>query len=162
MSWQLVLAILLGLAACVEDLASRRISNWIPACALVGGITYHLSVGGWRGAASSLLAAVTGFVVFLVFYCLGGMGGGDVKLMAGFGALLGTAGRLMEAALWTAAVGGLLALAWLATAKLKAWARGWKKNGNGNDSNAGAQRPESIPYAPAITLGAWLALFAKS
>jgi len=162
MSGQSVLAILLGLAASVEDLAFRRISNWIPACALVGGVIYHLSTSGWRGAASSVLAAITGFAVFLVFYCLGGMGGGDVKLMAGFGALLGTAGRSMEAALWTAAVGGLLALAWLGAAKLKAVASGWRRGANGEGNKAGGERPESVPYAPAITLGAWLALFAKS
>ncbi len=47
----------------------------------------------------------TGFAVFLVFYLLGGMGGGDVKLMAGFGALLGFH-QLIAAALWTAGVGG--------------------------------------------------------
>ena len=34
-------------------------------------------------------ALLAGAGVFLIFYLLGGMGGGDVKLMAGFGALLG-------------------------------------------------------------------------
>ena len=38
-----------------------------------------------------------GAVVFLIFYLLGGMGGGDVKLMAGFGAVLGVR-QLLEAA----------------------------------------------------------------
>ena len=38
---------------------------------------------------------------------LGGMGGGDAKLMAGFGAVLGVK-RLLEAALWIAACGGVM------------------------------------------------------
>ena len=45
-----------------------------------------------RAAGRALYAlggTVVGFAVFLIFYLLGGMGGGDVKLMAGFGALLG-------------------------------------------------------------------------
>ena len=45
---------------------------------------------GWRGAGSALLGTLAGASVFLIFYLLGGMGGGDVKLMAGFGALLGS------------------------------------------------------------------------
>lgn len=162
MNWQLGLVLLVGLAASVEDLLRRRISNWTPACALAGGVFYHSSVDGWRGAASSMLAAMAGFAIFLVFYCLGGMGGGDVKLMAGFGALLGSAGRLMEAALWTAAVGGLLALAWLGAARLRFLVRGWIKVRNSGTEEESGNTPESIPYAPAITLGAWLALFAKT
>src|SRR2546421_7450001 len=31
---------------------------------------------GWRGAGSALLGTVTGAAVFLIFYLLGGMGGG--------------------------------------------------------------------------------------
>ena len=58
------------------------------------------------GALTALAGTAAGFAVFLIFYLLGGMGGGDVKLMAGFGALLGT-GRLLEAALWTAGIGGM-------------------------------------------------------
>ncbi len=44
------------------------------------------------GALYALAGAAAGFAVFLIFYLLGGMGGGDVKLMAGFGALLGAGG----------------------------------------------------------------------
>ena len=84
-----ILAAALGLAACVTDLRTRQIPNWIPAAALVGGVAIHGWLGGWRGAVMSLLAAACGFLAFLIFYLLGGMGGGDVKLTAGFGAVLG-------------------------------------------------------------------------
>jgi prepilin peptidase CpaA len=154
MSAQVWIAVIVGLAASVEDILRRRISNWIPVAALAAGLVLHTAQNGWRGVFTALAGAASGFAVFLVFYLLGGMGGGDVKLMAGFGAVLG-AGRLLEAALWTAAVGGLVAavvIAWSA-------ARNWLRRGDG--ASGSSPRAESIPYAPAITVGAWLALIPK-
>lgn len=146
MSAQLLIAILLGLAASVEDLWRRNISNWIPLSALIAGFAWHVSQTGWRGAGVAAMGAGSGFLVFLVFYLLGGMGGGDVKLMAGFGSLLGP-GRLLEAALWTAILGAVLAVVVLGVSALRQWIR---KEGKG--------KPVSIPYAPAITAGVWLSL----
>ena len=111
MNAQVWIAILVGLAASIDDLARRHIANWIPAAALAGGFGWQIGQHGWRGAVTALAGTVVGFAVFLIFYLLGGMGGGDVKLMAGFGALLGT-GRLLEAALWTAGAGGMMAVLW--------------------------------------------------
>jgi prepilin peptidase CpaA len=151
MNAQVGIAILVGVAAAVDDLARRQIANWIPAAALAGGLAWQIGQHGWWGWLHALGGAVVGFSVFLIFYLLGGMGGGDIKLMAGFGALLG-AGRLLEAALWTAGTGGLLALGVLAFRSLR--------------KRAGAAVPvgpsgESIPYAPAIALGVWLSLVPK-
>ncbi len=99
---------------------------------------------------SSAAGVGAGFAVFLVFYLLGGMGGGDVKLMAGFGAVLGLE-RLLEAALWTAGLGGLFALGVLGFE--------WLRRRLGPPRGSG--RVEAIPYAPAIALGAWLSLAPK-
>lgn len=145
MTAQVAMTLAVGIAAVVEDLAARRISNWIPAMALAGGIGWHAAAAGWRGVLTAVLGAAAGFGVFLVFYLLGGMGGGDVKLMSGLGSLLGP-GRLLEAALWTAGVGGLIAVGYLA------W-RALRRNPAG--------RKASIPYAPAIAIGAWLSLIPK-
>jgi prepilin peptidase CpaA len=147
---QISLSLALGLAATVEDLWHRQISNWIPAAALAGGIAINWAEQGWWGGLMALAGAVGGFVVFLVFYILGGMGGGDVKLMAGFGAIIGPS-LLLWAALWTAAAGGVFALAALGFYRLRRW---WlnRPAGPGEDS---------IPYAPAITVGAWLALLSR-
>jgi prepilin peptidase CpaA len=88
--------------------------------------------------------------MFLIFYVLNGMGAGDLKLMAGFGSLLGPSVILYAA--WMAAVaGGMLALAYAA-------ALAWR-------ARRGVPRgrvapPAMIPYAPAIVAGAWLAEFA--
>ncbi|MEO8052276.1 MAG: prepilin peptidase [Acidobacteriota bacterium] len=152
---QVWIAIVVGMAAVIDDLARRHIANWIPAAALAGGFGWHIGRGGWQGALTALGGTVAGFAVFLIFYLLGGMGGGDVKLMAGFGALLG-AGRLLEAALWTAGIGGIMAVAVL----------GWKalrRSSRGPESLTAEQREReaSIPYAPAIALGVWLSLVPK-
>ncbi len=155
MTMQVWIAVLVGLAATVDDLARRQIANWIPAAALAGGFGWQIGQDGWRGALHALAGAGAGFAVFLAFYLLGGMGGGDVKLMAGFGALLGT-GRLLEAALWTAGAGGLLALG----AVIYQSAR--RRFGPAMIETAEEkERGDSIPYAPAITIGVWLSLVPK-
>jgi prepilin peptidase CpaA len=146
MTGQVWIAVILGLAASAEDLRRRNVSNWIPLSALVAGLAWQVSQTGWLGLAASAGGAVLGFLIFLLFYLLGGMGGGDVKLMAGFGSLLG-AGRLLEAALWTAAIGGLLAVA----------ALGWHELSRRMGRNR-TKKMETIPYAPAITMGVWLSL----
>jgi prepilin peptidase CpaA len=148
MNAQVVIAILVGVAAVVDDLARRQISNWIPVAALAGGLGWQVGQHGWWGLLYASAGAAAGFGAFLIFYLLGGMGGGDVKLMAGFGALLG-ASRLMEAALWTAGAGGLLALGVLMFRSLRK-----RAGAQGKLAPAG----DSIPYAPAIALGVWLSL----
>lgn len=154
MTAQVWIAILVGIAAMADDLWRREISNWIPVTALVGGMGWQIGQNGWHGALYGLGGAAAGFAVFLIFYLLGGMGGGDVKLMSGFGALLGTT-RLLWAALLTAGIGGVLAIALLAFHALKRRARGKRA---GEESKEARERRESIPYAPAIALGVWLSL----
>lgn len=159
MTAQAVLAGAVGIAACIDDIRHRRISNWISGSALASGLVLQTIQHGLRGTGSAMLGTVAGASVFLVFYLLGGMGGGDVKLMAGFGALLG-AKRLFEAALWTAACGGVLALAVIAAGTVRdLWARR-NSAGNGTCVIGGqpTRRGESIPYAPAIAAGVWLSL----
>lgn len=147
------IAAIVGAAAAIEDLVRRRVSNWIAGAAFVGGVGCHLFANGWAGLLTAVLGTLSGFAVFVIFYWLGGMGGGDVKLMAGFGALLGST-RLFEAALWTAALGGLMAAGVIAWGVLRNWLR--RDQGTG-----GAREAAAIPYAPAIALGVWLALIPK-
>jgi prepilin peptidase CpaA len=164
MTLETAVALSIGIAASGEDLWRRNISNSIPAAALIGALVVQVMNGGWHGLGQWFLGAAAGFSVFLIFFILGGMGGGDVKLMAGFGALLGP-GRLLEAAIMTAGIGGIIALGVLAKRYL---VRFWRKSQNSTDKQTGeglapAPQPEDnyIPYAPAITLGSWLALIPK-
>jgi prepilin peptidase CpaA len=150
MNAQVWIAILVGLAATIDDLARRQIANWIPVAALAGGLGWQVGQHGWRGGLYSLEGAAAGFAVFLIFYLLGGMGGGDIKLMAGFGALLGVS-QVLTAALLTAGVGGILALCVIAVRYVR------KAVGKESAVSSGSGS-ESIPYAPAIALGVWLSL----
>ena len=150
MSWELAVALVIGIIAAYEDIRRRTISNWLPVLALVSGIFGHVLDRGWKGLGQSALGSAEGFGVFLIFYLLGGMGGGDVKLMSGFGALLGS-GRLLEAAFWTALSGGLLAAAVLGIGAIR------RRRGARPES-----APVAIPYAPAIAAGVWLTLIASA
>ncbi len=155
MTAQVWIAILVGLAATIDDLARRQIANWIPAAALAGGIGWQIGTNGFLpGLGYAALGTVAGFCVFLIFYLLGGMGGGDVKLMAGFGALLGLTGVLW-AAFWTALAGGVIAVAVMGGKAL------WRRIRHQQTEVVDRGLKESIPYAPAITLGVWLALVPK-
>jgi prepilin peptidase CpaA len=156
MNTQIWIAIAVGVAAMADDLYRRHIANWIPVAALAGGIGWQVGRDGAHGLMTALLGAVVGFCAFLIFYLMGGMGGGDIKLMAGFGALLGT-GQILEAALWAGGIGGVLAVAAIA------WQGIAKKLGKAKVALTAEEkeRKATIPYAPAITLGVWLALVPK-
>jgi prepilin peptidase CpaA len=159
MTAQIWIAILVGVAAMIDDLARRQIANWIPAAALVAGLGWQIGQSGWHGILYGLGGTAAGFAVFLIFYLLGGMGGGDVKLMAGFGALLGAEG-VLAAALWTAGVGGVIAVGVLGIRALRRTLGAKVLVSNGATAEEIEAR-ESIPYAPAIALGVWLSLVPK-
>jgi prepilin peptidase CpaA len=142
--------LMVGVAAVGEDLARRRISNWTSGAALVSGFAVHGVQQGWHGAVTAAAGAAAGFAVFAVFYLLNGLGAGDVKLMAGFGSLLGPATILCAA--WIAAVaGGLMAVASAVILTVR------QRSSSGRVT-AGA---DAIPYAPAIVAGVWLAEIAR-
>jgi len=122
----------LGLAASVVDLRTRQIPNWLTGAGAIAGIVCGASMG-WRGLGMSLAGALVGFALMLPLHWMGAMGGGDVKLMAAFGALLGPVGILV------AAVFGAIAGAM--------WGLGALLRG-----------VRAIPYAPAIAAGVWVSL----
>jgi len=154
---QVWISAVVGVAAIIDDVKRRRISNWISVSAFASGLVLQTVESGWRGAGQALLGTITGAGVFLIFYLLGGMGGGDVKLMAGFGAVLGVK-RLLEAALWTAGCGGLMAAIVIGAG----WARGLIRRSSQAAAEPPKPRTDSIPYAPAIAAGVWLSLVPKT
>jgi prepilin peptidase CpaA len=161
MTPRVALILLVGIAAMAEDLRSRTISNWTTGGAVLAGLILHSAQRGWAGAGHALLGTAIGFGVFLIFYLLGGMGGGDVKLMAGFGALLGGSGPVFTAALMAAGAGGVMALGYLMVRALARRSKVWLGITAAEPAADGDKSADSIPYAPAITAGAWLALVAE-
>jgi prepilin peptidase CpaA len=73
----------------VHDLRERRIPNLLTGPAILAALSLHAAYGGWSGLADSVLAGCIAGTIFLVFYLAGGMGAGDVKLMAAVGCFTG-------------------------------------------------------------------------
>jgi prepilin peptidase CpaA len=71
------------------DIRVRRIPNKLVGFMFVGGIILHLVIGGPAQAGWSVAAALIGGAVFMVFHLAGGMGAGDVKLMAALASVAG-------------------------------------------------------------------------
>jgi len=93
------------------DVHSRRIPNWLTGSSVLLGLAVHLSLQGWLALVTAALAGAIGGGVFLLFYLGGGMGAGDVKLMAAVSVLAGL-GHVGEMLLATTLLGGLLAVGW--------------------------------------------------
>jgi Flp pilus assembly protein protease CpaA len=91
--------------AAATDLRSFKIHNVLTLPLLACGLVYHGVVDGSAGLADSALGAVVGFSLFFFVFLLGGMGGGDVKLMAGVGAWLGAPAALAVATVASLAAG---------------------------------------------------------
>lgn len=95
--------------ACAIDLRSRRIPNWLTVGAAVIGIAYHTAVGGSAGLEAAAAGWAVGLAIFFIPFALGGLGAGDVKLVAALGAWLGPA-QVVWLALYAGVIGGVLAL----------------------------------------------------
>ena len=103
-------AVALGLAACVTDLRSRRIPNVLTFGAAALALVYHAAAGGWYGLGWGAAGWLAGAALFFPVFALGGMGGGDVKLLGALGAWLGP-GEALYVGLYGAIAGGVMALA---------------------------------------------------
>lgn len=90
-NWPVWLVTATLIVAAVVDGFELKVPNWLTFPMIVSGWIYHLSVAGWEGLGWSLLGTAIGLMLLLPAYAIGGMGAGDVKLLAGVGAwLLGT------------------------------------------------------------------------
>lgn len=73
----------------LTDVKTREIPNMLSGAALIAGLLLNLVCFGRMGLISSVVGAVVGAGFLLGPFALGGIGGGDVKMMGGIGALLG-------------------------------------------------------------------------
>ena len=99
---------LLGWAA-VSDWTSRRIPNWLTFTLVLSGLSQAAFGTGPVGFSSAAAGVGVAFALTFVYFALGAMCAGDVKLLAGVGAWLGPWGAI-QVFLVEAVVGALLAL----------------------------------------------------
>lgn len=161
--------IVVGVAT-ITDLRSRRIPNWLVLPFLVTGIAVSGWQFGWHGVGQSLEGAGLGLLAFGVLFLMGGMGAGDVKLMAAIGAWIGP-GQLLIALVLTGLAGGLMVLGWatfggfigeLLDGTGKVVASLAKGETGGEEMPAiGNTLGRKMPYAPAIAVGTLLSFFAR-
>ena len=96
----------LVLLAGVSDLRTRRIPNALTVTALGIALALRAATGA-EPLASGLFGALIAFATAVPLVILGGLGGGDAKMLAAAGAFLGPAGLPMML-LVTALVGGAM------------------------------------------------------
>lgn len=101
--------IAVALCAAVMDIRTRRIPNWFTLSTLTGALLLQVFIGGLHALALSFAASALAGSLFLVLFLAGGMGGGDVKLMAAIAAGIGLSntGALL---VFTALFGGAMAI----------------------------------------------------
>ena len=86
LSGPLAVVLAASLIAAATDLWKFRVYNILTLPLLATGVAYH----AWHGElGDSLVGAAIGFGFLIVPHVMGGVGAGDVKLMAGVGAWLG-------------------------------------------------------------------------
>ena len=104
MPFPVAMTVLLFAALCVvSDVRTRRIPNALSASGMLAGVVLNGSYAGIGGLETSILGVVVLISLLLAPFAMGGIGGGDVKMMGAIGALVGA--RLGFAAL---AVGMIL------------------------------------------------------
>lgn len=99
----------IALAGGCCDLRWRRIPNWLTGPALAAALLLAFVSGGARTLLDSSLAGLLAWAIFAAMFFMGGMGGGDVKLMTAVAAFVGVA-NLPLLLISTALVGGCFAL----------------------------------------------------
>jgi prepilin peptidase CpaA len=161
--------------AAVIDGRQLRVPNWLTFHFVAGGLAYACWAGGREMLLWSLAGAGVGLVSLLPLYAIGGMGAGDVKLMAGLGAWMGprlTLGAFVASAL----VGGLFGLAMILASG--DWVHHWAmmhtigheivsiRNPSRLAERAGGRKKDMmlLPYGIPIAVGSiayfgWLGLF---
>ena len=119
--WTVWLVTVVLILAAVIDGFELKVPNWVTFPFIIAGWVYSTAAFGFEGLGWSILGTVVGLALLLPAYAIGGMGAGDVKLLAGVGAwVYGT--HTMYAFAVSALVGAILAIGMVLAC------RGWKRH----------------------------------
>jgi prepilin peptidase CpaA len=153
----LVVVAAAAITAAAIDLRIRRVPNVLTAGIALVGLGIAAMGLGRVGIWLALAGCLVGLALMLPGYLIGAMGGGDVKLLAAVGTLLGP-GATLRAFVASAIAGGLIAI-------FVAWRRGRfaatvagaavlvTSVGSRVDEISDTGRDNRFAYAPAIAVG---------
>ena len=154
-----------GGAGALVDLRTRRVPNPLTMGIAVMGVSLAAARLSGLSVTDALLGFAVGFVFMLPGFLIGATGGGDVKLFAALGTLLGPR-SIGFAFLYAVIAGGLLAVA-VAVQRRRLYetlnnaaALVMTRGGNVAEIEDVSQN-NRFPYAPAIALGALVAAIAR-
>jgi prepilin peptidase CpaA len=153
------------------DVRTRRVPNWLALPFLASGLVAQSISGRLPGAGRSLAGIALAGLFFGVPCLLGAMGMGDLKLAAGVGAWVGP-GQFLMASILTGITGAILAVGWAlwhhslgasldSTADLLDGRWKFQTGAEKAVPRRVVQKENSIPYAPAIAIGALLSFLAR-
>jgi prepilin peptidase CpaA len=108
----LICALAIATVGAIQDVRGRRIPNWLTYSGLIMALLVRTVLGGWLGLRGGLAGMLLAGGVFFLLFLLGGIGGGDVKLMAAVGAGVGLA-QGVNVLIVSAIAGGLLATGYM-------------------------------------------------
>ena len=158
----LVLPILFAIA-CYGEVKEHRIPNSLTIPCILLGLGAAGIEGGWYGLYDSFLGLAIAGGMFLPFCLLGVVGGGDMKLMAATGAIVGYP-LVLRVLVATCMAGGLLAvgiMAWNGIL-LSSLGDAFRIMVGMPRRHHGLRNPPMVPYGIAITLGTLYAVFIQT
>ena len=158
-------------ALCVtSDLRTRRIPNLLCGVGVLAGLALNVAYFGGDGLRTSLSGLFAAVGLLLFPFAMGGIGGGDVKMMGAIGALLGPRVGFLGL-LVGLTFGGVIMAVHLArqgrlgqtVAKVGTMASASVLTGSLDPLRVSATQPEAIalPYSVPLGLGAIVALAAS-
>jgi prepilin peptidase CpaA len=108
--WPVWLVTVTLVVAAIIDGRKLKVPNWLTFPMILSGLIYGFEVGGMAGLRASFIGTLVGLGLLLPAYAIGGMGSGDVKLLAGVGAWIGAADTFYAFCV-SAVIGGIIAIA---------------------------------------------------
>ncbi len=152
-------ALAIASAAVYTDIKYGIIPNWLTFPAMATALAIHSLLEGWTGLGYASQGEALGLGLLLIPFLMGGMGAGDVKLMAALGGIIGPS-LVFDTFIFSAIMGGFVGV--LIIVRSHGWwgllgtvMAGWKQL---LSPNMNTTRMTGFPYASSIFVGLFMAI----
>jgi prepilin peptidase CpaA len=152
----------------ITDIREQKIYNKIVMPSILTVLILNIFFYGYNGFKFSALGFLTGLAILLIPYLLGGMGAGDVKLLAFVGAAKGVL-FVLNSSIYMAIVGGIISLVILILNKqaivffksIFSWIVSFSYKVRRELKFSNSETSKKFPYGTAIVAGALICLLFK-